>query len=143
MPVGREDNCADAGRREPHARADRRAYKQENGGAHRAGSARLLDTRPPPTAPHPVIALHHNRDLVTEVLHAGVGNDQPGGPGQPQREMFILRVTIPFTRRPFENMRGWNVARWNTPPFALAEKSCLGLRAGEAELSRVLSTAPC
>jgi hypothetical protein len=36
-----------------------------------------------------------------------------------------------------------NAARRNTPPIALEEKSGLGLRPSEAELSRVLSTAPC
>jgi len=30
-------------------------------------------------------------------------------------------------------MRRWNAARRNTPPFALEEKSGLGLRAGEAD----------
>src|ERR1035438_7437886 len=102
-----------------------------------------METRPSPTAPHPVITLHYDCDLVAEVLNAGVGNNQPGGPGQPQREVLVPRVTIPFTRRRFENMRSGNTARWNAPPFALEEKSGLGLRAGEAELSRVLSAAPC
>src|ERR1035437_3457654 len=95
----------------------------------------LVDTRPPSIAPHTVITLHHNRDLVAEVLNAGVGNDQACGPGQPQREVLILRVTIPFTGGWFEDMRRWNAARRNTPPFALKEKGGLGLRAGEAELS--------
>src|ERR1019366_5289651 len=103
----------------------------------------LMDTRPPPSASHTVISLHYNRDLVAEVLNTGVGNDQPGRPGQAEREVLVLRVTIPFTRRRFENMRSGNTARWNAPPFALEEKSGLGLSTGEAELSRVLSTAPC
>src|ERR1035437_1057750 len=103
----------------------------------------LVDTRPPRSASHTVITLYHNRDLVAEVLNDGVGNDQPGCPGQPQREVLVLRVAIPFTRGRFENMRGWNTTRRNTPPFALQEKSGLGLCPGQAELSRVLSTAPC
>ena len=57
--------------------------------------------------------------------------------------MLVLRVTIPFTRGRFENMRSWNAARWDTPPFTLEQKGGLGLCPSETELSCVLSTAPC
>src|ERR1035441_9743749 len=57
--------------------------------------------------------------------------------------MLVLRVTIPFTRGRFENMCGWNAARWDTPPFALEKKGGFGLCPSETELSCVLSAAPC
>src|ERR1035438_2688378 len=36
----------------------------------------LVNTRPMPTASHTVITLHHNRDLVAELLNTGVGRSE-------------------------------------------------------------------
>ena len=111
--------------------------------AERLAHILLMDARPLSSIAYPVITLNNDGDLIAEVLNCGVWDDQPGGSGQLQREVLVLRVTIPFTRGRFENMRCWNAARGNTPPFAFEKKSRLGLRPSQAELTRVLRTAPC